>query len=202
MDRAGVAKKTKEQLEKLRGKHFNRIVYKEYAIELINGINPETRDCAEISGNLGKKFSFKSYDAYHFPDYDVCRAPFQNEDGDLLTFDMIIADQVWEHLDRPYKATQNVYSMLNDGGYFYICVPFFVRYHLYPVDCSRWSARGLKNLLIEGGFDEAKIHSDQWGNLDCARKESGKRFARFNPDTDNLRNDPDFPVVAWALAQK
>lgn len=189
-------------LADMKGKMFNRIAYLDAADKLLNGISPETRSCCEISGKMGRKFPFKSFQSFHFPEHDICAGPFRGPDGTALKFDTVIADQVWEHLDRPYAATQNVYELLNDGGYFYVCVPFYVRYHKYPVDCSRWSARGLKNLLIESGFEEEKIVSDQWGNLSCARKECGKRFARFDPETDNLENDPDFPVVAWALAQK
>ncbi|WP_095587607.1 methyltransferase domain-containing protein [Actibacterium ureilyticum] len=181
---------------------YNRIVYMKEAERLLNGIDPHNKDCGEISGNLGRKFKFKSFQRFDFPEYDVCADPFVDDAGQPHSFDVIIADQVWEHLDRPYRATQNVLSMLRDGGYFYVCVPFYVRYHAYPVDCSRWTARGLKNLLIEAGFDEEKIQADQWGNLTCARKECGYRFARFDPATDTLENDPKFPIIAWALGQK
>ena len=182
--------------------YYNRIYYMMEAEKLIGGLNPATKDCGEISGKMGRKFGFKSFARFDFPDYDICDAPFKDDAGDIRQFDVIIADQVWEHLDRPYRATQNVYSMLRDGGHFYVCVPFYVRYHEYPVDCSRWSARGLKNLLIEAGFEEEKIVSDQWGNLQCARRECGYRFARYRPTEDSLENDPNFPIVAWALAQK
>lgn len=120
----------------------------------------------------------------------------------MRKFDVVIANQVWEHLDRPYAAAQNVLKMLNTGGYFYICVPFYVRYHLFPVDCSRWSARGLKNLLIEAGFEEERIFSDQWGNLECAQQDCGMKFSKFDQGRNSLENDPKFPIVAWALAQK
>ncbi len=91
--------------------------------------------------------------------------------------------------------------MLAPGGYFYVAAPFFARYHAYPVDCSRWSARGLANLLVEAGFDASQIRSDQWGNLAAARRDCARRWAKHLAD-DDLTNDPDFPVVAWALARK
>lgn len=181
---------------------YNRVVYLQEADKLFRSIKPETRDCGEISGGLGQKYPFKSFEAFMFPAYDICAGPFLTEDGQVRRFGMIIADQVWEHLDRPYAATRNVHSMLEAGGYFYVCVPFYVKYHLFPVDCSRWSARGLKNLLVEAGFEENKIISEQWGNMRCARRECGKRFAVYDPEKDTLENDPNFPVVAWALAQK
>lgn len=181
---------------------YNRVVYKREATRIFNELGPGDKTCAEISGGFGRGFGFKTYDEFHFPDYDICKDAFRDDKGRLRKFDMVIADQVWEHLDRPYAATQNVYKMLNKGGHFYVCVPFYVRYHLFPVDCSRWSARGLKNLLIECGFEEEKIFSEQWGNLEVARQDCGMKFSKYDREKNSLENDPKFPVVAWALAQK
>ena len=180
----------------------NRVVYKQVAQRLITALDPPSRSCAEISGGLGRGFPFKSFEEFHYPEFDICTDVFRSENGRLRKFDMIIADQVWEHLDRPYAATQNVRKMLNPGGVFYICVPFYVRYHAFPVDCSRWTARGLTNLLIEAGFPEAGITADQWGNLASAQRDCAKKWAKYDPAIDNLTNDPDFPIVAWAVAQR
>lgn len=190
---------------KRKGQHmafYNRVVYKREATRIFHELGPSDKTCAEISGGFGRGFGFKSYEEFHFPDHDICKDAFRDDQGRLRKFDMIVADQVWEHLDRPYAATRNVLKMLNKGGHFYVCVPFYVRYHLFPVDCSRWSARGLKNLLIECGFEEEKIHSDQWGNLEVARQDCGMKFSKYDREKNSLENDPKFPVVAWALAQK
>jgi SAM-dependent methyltransferase len=181
---------------------LNRVVYKRRAREIFEALDPPSRSCAEISGGLGRDFAFRSFEEFHFPDHDICRDAFRDAHGRLRKFDMIIADQVWEHLDRPYTATRNVLKMLNPGGVFYVCVPFFVRYHAFPVDCSRWTARGLTNLLIEAGFDEHGITAEQWGNVPSARRDCAKKWAKYDPAVDDLTNDPDFPIVAWATARK
>lgn len=181
---------------------LNRVVYKREATRIFASLAPETRDCAEISGEFGKGFGFRSFEAFHFPDHDICADVFRDSEGRVRRFDMIIADQVWEHLDRPYAATRHVLEMLNPGGAFYVCVPFYVRYHAFPVDCSRWTARGLRNLLIEAGFDADGIAADQWGNLESARRDCAKKWAKYDAARDNLENDPEFPIVAWALAVK
>lgn len=158
--------------------------------------------CAEISGGYWvRKHKWAKGETFEFPEYDICTGTFHDDAGDVRTFDMIIADQVWEHLDRPYAATRNVLEMLAPGGYFYVAVPFYIRYHAYPVDCSRWTSRGLTNLLIESGFDADLIEADQWGNLAAARKDCGRRWAKHAPE-DDLRNDPSFPLISWALARK
>ena len=181
---------------------LNRIAYKREAQRLIDALDPPSRSCAEISGGLGRGFAFKSFEEFHYPDHDICVDCFRDEAGRVRRFDMIIADQVWEHLDRPYAATKNVLKMLNPGGIFYICVPFYVRYHAFPVDCSRWTARGLTNLLIEAGFPEDGITADQWGNLASAQRDCAKKWAKYDPETDDLTNDPEFPIVAWAMARR
>lgn len=180
---------------------LNRVVYKREAKKLFQALAPETRDCAEISGGLGRGYGFKSFTEFHYPDYDICQDVFRDKSGAALTFDMIIADQVWEHLDRPYAATRHVLQMLRPGGVFYVCVPFYVRYHAFPVDCSRWTARGLANLLIEAGFPEDGIAADQWGNLPSAQRDCAKKWAKYDPEIDTLDNDPKFPIVAWATAR-
>lgn len=182
---------------------LNRVVQRREGLALIAALPTATMDCAEISGSFWtRKAKWKSAESFDYPQYDVCLGAFRDDAGAVRQFDMIIADQVWEHIDRPYAATRAVYDMLRPGGYFYVAVPFFVRYHPYPVDCSRWTARGLKNLLIEGGFDENLVQSDQWGNLDAARKDCARRWTKHVPGQDDLRNDPSFPIVSWALGQK
>lgn len=181
---------------------YNRVVAKRTTQKWVKALGPEKMDAAEISGNRGTKWRFKSYQAFWYPDYDICAGPFKHKNGRTMKFDFVVADQVWEHLDFPYRATKNVHEMLRDDGYFLVITPFFCKYHPAPNDNSRWSARGLKNFLIECGFDEDKIRSDQWGNRDCATADMGKRWGRFDAATCSLENDPEFPVMSWALAQK
>ena len=160
-------------------------------------------DAAEISGKWGQMFGFRSYNRFRFPKYDVCKGPFLDADGAVMKFDLILANQVWEHLDRPYAATCNVLDMLRPGGYFWLATPFFIPYHGAPVDCSRWSARGLKNLLIEAGFVNDSIRAEQWGNRAAALRNMEQKWPpAYHPETDDLANDPNFPICAWAIGQK
>lgn len=170
---------------------------------MIRALGPQGLDVAEISGKWGKRFQFRSYTQFRYPAFDICAGPFIDDAGQLRQFDLILANQVWEHLDRPYAATRNVLQMLRPGGYFWLAVPFFVPLHAAPQDCSRWNARGLKNLLIEAGFGADAIHAEQWGNAHVARRNLEAEWPPVHdPETDDIRNDPDMPVCAWALAQK
>lgn len=182
---------------------INRVVMQPASRRIINALGPKSLDVAEVSGKFGEMFTFKSYTSFWWPEYDVCAGPYVDGEGRVRDFDLILANQVWEHLDRPYAATRNVYEMLRPGGYFWIAVPFFVPFHAAPQDNSRWSARGLKNLLIEGGFSEDAIHADQWGNRHVALRNMEETWPPpYDKQTDDIKNDPMMPICAWALAQK
>jgi SAM-dependent methyltransferase len=180
---------------------LNRIVMQKASREWIRGLGPERLDAAEISGQWGEGFGFRSYRTFRYPAFDPCAGPFRDGGGKVLKFDLVLANQVWEHIERPYAATRNVYRMLRPGGWFWVAVPFFIPYHAAPVDCSRWSARGLKNLLIEAGFEESAIQASQWGNRAAAKR---NLETPWPPEFrhDNLTDDPDFPIVAWAMARR
>ncbi len=181
---------------------LNRIVMQKTSLQWLEDLEPAKLDAAEISGNWGERLGFRSHRAFHYPDYDPCNGAFRGENGRRLKFDIILANQVWEHIERPYAATRAVLRMLKPGGWFWLAVPFFVPYHAVPVDCSRWSARGLRNLLIETGFDEDSIMAAQWGNRAAALRNLEPDWPPEARDEDDLVNDPDFPLVSWALARR
>ena len=61
----------------------------------------------------------------------------------------------------------------------------------------------MKNLLIEAGFEAARVRAKQWGNRQAAQRNLEEIFPPVHDaDRDDLSNDPDFPICAWALAQK
>ncbi|MBO9452684.1 methyltransferase domain-containing protein [Tropicibacter sp. R16_0] len=182
---------------------LNRIVMARSSRAMIRELDPPKLKVAEISGWWGKMFDFGSYEQFNYPEYDVCAAPFLDDDGKIRQFDLILANQVWEHLDRPYEATLNVHEMLRPGGHFWLAVPFFVPFHAAPMDCSRWSARGLKNFLVECGFAPDAIRAEQWGNKQAALRNLEDRWPpQYDPETDSLENDPNMPICSWAMAQK
>jgi hypothetical protein len=90
------------------------------------------------------------------------------------------------------------------SGHFLATTPFLLRIHKVPYDCSRWTETGMKYLLAECGFPLETIHTGSWGNRDCVRENlrSDGKSAPYRPWKTSLRNDPDFPIVVWALARK
>ncbi|MDV4145596.1 class I SAM-dependent methyltransferase [Shimia sp. FJ5] len=182
---------------------LNRIVMAKSSRRMIRALDPERLDAAEISGRWGEQFGFRSYERFIYPEFDICAGPFPRPDGKPRKFDLIIANQVWEHLDRPYAATKNVRRMLRKGGHFWVAVPFHIPFHAAPLDNSRWSARGLKNLLIESGFAEDEIQAEQWGNRPAAARNLELPWPpMYDEGRDTLENDPEMPICAWAIARR
>ncbi|OWU81427.1 bifunctional 2-polyprenyl-6-hydroxyphenol methylase/3-demethylubiquinol 3-O-methyltransferase UbiG [Phaeobacter sp. 22II1-1F12B] len=182
---------------------LNRVKMMKASRAMIRALGPEGLHVAEVSGKWGQQFGFGRYERFHFPKHDICLGPYLDDAGQPRQFDLILANQVWEHLDRPYAATRHVREMLRPGGHFWLAVPFFVPFHAAPADCSRWSARGLKNLLIEAGFDENAIEADQWGNRAAAKRNLEPDWPpAYDRESDSLQNEPDMPICAWALARK
>ncbi|MEP1767646.1 MAG: class I SAM-dependent methyltransferase [Sulfitobacter sp.] len=183
---------------------LNRVVMGPASRKMIQKLKPPRLKAAEISGNYGQQFDFKSYEQFRYPEYDICAGPYLDPDTDKpRKFDLIMANQVWEHLGRPYLATRHVRQMLKRGGKFWVAVPFHVPFHAAPMDNSRWSARGLKNLLIECGFEEDMIQSYQWGNRHVAQRNLEKVWPpEYIEDVDDIDDDPMMPICAWAMAER
>ena len=177
---------------------LDRVVLDQETARIMRGLPTSAMDALEISGSKWGKVDFRSFLSVHYPDYDICAGPLPG------TFDIIIAEQVFEHVLWPHRAARNVYAMLRSGGYFLISVPFLQKVHNFPTDCSRWTETGIKYLLADAGFQLHDIQAWSWGNGAVAKANlNPRRFPIYNPILHrNLNNDPLFPVQVWALAQK
>jgi SAM-dependent methyltransferase len=173
-----------------------RIVMYRRCFAFIAGLGPEQLDTLEISAgpHWAREFRFRSYTGTSYPGFDICSQTLP------ARFDLIIADQVFEHLKWPYRAARNVLAMLRPGGYFVVTVPFLVRVHRSPTDCSRWTAEGLSYFLQECGFDAGGITTASWGNRACLK--ANLTTWRKRGLLGSLANEPDFPLVVWVFAQR
>jgi hypothetical protein len=162
---------------------------------MLETLGPQALDALEISGETwGQRLAFRSYRSANFPAFDICKQRLPE------SFDLIIADQVFEHLLWPYRAANNVRSMLRSGGRFLLTTPFLIRVHDTPFDCSRWTETGLRYFLAECGFDLQRILTGSWGNRSCVVA-NFEAWPIYRPSVHSLANEPEFPVVVWAMAQ-
>lgn len=181
--------------KKIKGPQWCRIVMDKSTKEWINALPKDSLNVLEISGTKWSSSGFKTYRSLNFPAFDIC------DDKTKEKYDLIIAEQVFEHLKYPYRAGKNIYEMLSQDSYFLITTPFLIKIHNHPIDCSRWTPDGLKYFLHECGFKLENIQVDAWGNRKCV-KGNFKSWKVYNPMFHSLQNEDNFPLVVWALAKK
>ena len=162
----------------------------------VTGLQYTQMDALEISGEQWSGFGFRTYRSADFNTFDICERPLAVE-----AFDIVIIEQVLEHVLWPVRAARNLHQMVRPGGVLVVTTPFLVNVHECPVDCTRWTPLGLKHLLAEGGFPLDRIETGSWGNRTCARG-SFRRVPRYIPWYHTLENDPVHPMVVWAFAGK
>ena len=139
-----------------------RIVMNRETLSLIQSRGPEKLKVLEISGSFWKdRCVFREYHTVSYPDYDVTLGPLPD------TFDLIIAEQVLEHIPWPSRAARNIFQMLKPGGAFLVTTPFLLRLHEFPLDCTRWTPTGMRYFLAECGFSFERTQVYSWGNRRC-----------------------------------
>jgi len=177
-----------------RDEQWVRVAQSDDWVRFLREMPAAEADALEISpaaGSRWRTFGFRSYLSVHYPAFDITAHTLDQ------TFDVIIAEQVFEHLKDPYSVARNVWKMLSDRGVFLIATPFLIRVHNYPGDYTRWTPAGLEVLLDECGFD-AEVRS--WGNKKAviANLEKWPRYGWYR----DMTNHPLLPAVVWAFARK
>lgn len=181
----------------LGAEHWCRVVMNQEVKKFIQSLECSRLDVLEISGQRENEFNFHSYRTVDYPEYDICDRPLASE-----SFDLIIAEQVFEHIQHPSRAATHVFQMLRPGGIFVITTPFLVKIHPIPLDCYRWTKDGIRILLENAGFSILKTGS--WGNRQCLMRDlkPGMEWAYYIPGIHSLKNEPQLPIVIWAFARK
>lgn len=147
----------------------------------------------EISGAEWKDFGFKSYENVQFPDFDICKQT-KNK-----LYDIIIAEQVFEHIEDPWSAAENIFKMLKKDGVLVITTPFLIKFHPAPLDMWRWSKEGLRVFLEKYGFKDVETFS--WGNKICV-VENLENWPAYEEGHHSLKNEEDYPIVVWGFAYR
>lgn len=96
-------------------------------------------------------------------DITDCRSTIPDE-----SFDVVFSSDVFEHIDRPWLAAQEISRILKPGGVSITYTLFSWRNHPCPIDYWRYSAECLEYLfadleLLEKGYDLSDRRNDQPG---------------------------------------
>lgn len=153
---------------------------------------------AEISGELHRERGWREYVALNYPDFDLL-----DEVDQPGGYDVVICEQVLEHVPRPWLAVEHLRDLCAPNGHVIVSTPFLVRVHEEPIlhdmrDYWRFTPRGLRVLLEQAGLEVERVES--WGNRDSVIGDfdhwSAYRWWH------SLRNEPNLPVQVWAFARR
>jgi SAM-dependent methyltransferase len=177
--------------------HWQRIVLNDEIDARIRSLGPEGLRAAEISGSTHAARTWKEYASLMYPEFDIC-APIEEP----ARFDLVICEQVLEHVPDPCRAAANLGELCVPGGHVVVSTPFLIRLHELPMfemrDYWRFTPRGLRTLLERAGLEVDEVGA--WGNRDSVVG----NFDRWPAYRwwHSLRNEPDLPVQVWAFARR
>lgn len=144
----------------------------------------------------------------NYPAVDIQKTNYQNDEWDVL-----VADQVLEHVQRPWLAADEIWRVVRPGGTAIIATPFILPIHPNPLDCWRIAPDGYKVLFPEERWEWIEFGS--WGNQEIVRQAySSPHLRGFSGDwvpferadellpalytpADNLH-----PVIYWWIGKK
>ena len=144
----------------------------------------------------------------NWPEVDIQNMPY-----DPGSIDILVADQVLEHVQRPWVAAEQIWRAVKIGGLVIIATPYLHPIHPAPLDCWRISPDGY-DVLFESYLWET-VGRGSWGNRQICQEIYASEVSRgmtgnwvpynmarqlipsFDTPPDNLH-----PVVLWAVYRK
>lgn len=165
--------------------------------EYLRSLAPAGLSAAEISGDFRAGLGWKEHTTLAYPEFDVCEVP----DPPERRFDVVICEQVLEHVEDPWLAAANLHRLCAPGGRVVVSSPFLVKVHELPQygmkDYWRFTPRGLRVLLERAGLEVGTVGA--WGNRECVVGNLGS-WSAYRP-WHSLANERDIPLQVWAFAR-
>jgi hypothetical protein len=177
------------------GEHWQRVVMNDTVRRHLESLDPSTKAAAEISGDAHAGEGWRRFESLNYPDFDLC------DPTPSGPYDVVICEQVLEHVVNPFEAARNLRLLCKPGGHVIVTSPFLIRVHELPLyglkDYWRFTPRGLRLLLEGAGLEVTSVGS--WGNRLCVwgNLERWSAYRRWLP----LSNRRDTPVQVWAFAR-
>jgi SAM-dependent methyltransferase len=175
--------------------HWQRVVMDRAVDRYIASLEPSACTAVEISGDRHADKPWRDYSTFEYPDFDLC-ARLDRSDS----FDVVICEQVLEHVVDPWIACRNLRALCSDGGRVIVTTPFMIKVHELPRygmrDYWRFTPRGMRTILEGAGLEVERVGS--WGNRQCVVGNL-RRWSAHRP-WHSLRNERDVPVQVWACA--
>ena len=180
------------------GEQWQRRVLNERIDEHLRLLDPKYLGAAEISGANHGELPWRKHVSLDYPAFDLC-AELPPAAG---TFDVVICEQVLEHVPDPRLAAANLRQLAKPGGRVIVSTPFLIPIHELPAfgmgDYWRFTPRGLRTLLENAGLQVEEMGS--WGNR-TAVLANLRRWSRYRPWYP-VGNESRMPVQIWAFARR
>ncbi len=163
----------------------------------VQRLGPERLEAVEICGADHAGKPWKRFQSLDYPEFDLC-APLATELSGA--FDVVLCEQVVEHVVDPNAAAANLRGLVRPGGHVIVSTPFLIRVHELPEygmrDYWRFTPRGLQTLLERAGLEVDDVGS--WGNrrVIAGNLYHWPAYRRWH----TLHNEADMPVQVWAFA--
>lgn len=174
---------------------WQRVVLNRAVAEHLDALGPSGLTAAEISGNAQAQRGWRSFTSLDYPAFDLC-APLT----DRRTYDVVICEQVIEHVPDPFAAARNLRALCTPGGHVVVSSPLLIRVHEFwgMQDYWRFTPRGLRTLLESAGLQVGTV--DSWGNrrVVAGNLDRWPAYRRWH----TLANEPDLAVQVWAFARR
>jgi SAM-dependent methyltransferase len=162
--------------------------------DFLTKLGPANLSAVEISGDAHAGKGWREFASLDYPEFDLC-APLAGQGP----FDVVICEQVIEHVPDPCAAAANLRGLCVPGGHVVVSTPFLIRVHEEwgMQDYWRFTPRGLRTLLERAGLEVDSVGS--WGNrrVIAANLDRWPAYRRWQ----SLRNEPKLPVQVWAFAR-
>jgi Methyltransferase domain len=176
---------------------WQRVVMNRAIDAHIASLGPGSLSAAEISGDSHASKPWRAYTSLNYPEFDICEPV-----ADPARFEVVICEQVLEHVIDPFAAAANLRALTAPGGHVIVSTPFLIKVHellLFGMHHYwRFTPRGLRTLLEGGGLEVDSVST--WGNRQCV-KGNFRRWSAYRR-WHSLRNDPELAVQVWAFARR
>jgi SAM-dependent methyltransferase len=160
---------------------------------VLDGLPVAELDAVECSSATYADLGWRRHDTVSYADLDLTDPP------DVLpTYDVVVCEQVLEHVTDPWAAAVTLRRLCRPGGRVIVSTPFLLRIHDAPGDYWRFTPDGLRIVLERAGLEVDRIES--WGNRAAVRANL-YAWAAQRP-WRSLRNVADAPTVVWAFARR
>lgn len=103
------------------GQQWARVEMDRAVDAFLTELDPRSCDAFEISGNGHQGRAWRSYLDLWYPDFDLL------DPAPIGEFDVVICEQVLEHVTEPWQSMQTLAKLCKPGGHVIITTPFMLR---------------------------------------------------------------------------